>query len=458
MEPGSTGRARRGRADGEGGPQKLTRRRILAVPAVPRTFDSLRFHNYRIWFFAALVANAGTWMQRVAQDWIVLRVLTNDSAAATGLTTALQFLPALLLSAHSGVVADRVDQRRFLIVTQTSMGLVSLVLGLDVLAGHVELWHMYLAAFLTGVGGAYDAPARQIFVARMVPADHLSNAVGLNSASFNASRLIGPAVAGVTIAWVGPGWVFLVNALTFLFPALALAAMHVDELHDLPRARRAKGQIRQGLSYIRSRPDIVLIIAVVSVVSMFTLNFQVTMAAMVRSVFDLESDAYGTISSIFAVGSLIGALAAARRSRPRLRTLVVATFLLGVFSLVMAVMPTYWLFAAASVPVGLCVLTVLTSANQTVQLSTDPQVRGRVMSIYMMFFVGTTPLGAPIIGWASDQWGPRSAIAVGGVAAIAAALGAWLWARRHWGVRLETPVLGSLRRTPRAEDPDGPRP
>ena len=202
-------------------------------------FASLRFHNYRIWFLSALVANTGTWMQRVAQDWLVLRVLTDDSASATGLTTALQFLPMLLLSAHAGLVADRVDQRKFLILTQSAMGLVSAVLAVDVLAGTAHLWHVYLAAFLTGVAAAYDAPARQTFVARMVPAEHLSNAVGLNSASFNAARLLGPALAGVVITWVGAGWVFAVNAATFVFPAVALVAMRVSELVDMPRARRA---------------------------------------------------------------------------------------------------------------------------------------------------------------------------------------------------------------------------
>ncbi|WP_194785875.1 MFS transporter [Actinomyces haliotis] len=400
------------------------------------TFDSLRFHNYRTWFFAALVANTGTWMQRVAQDWLVLRILTNDSASATGITTALQFLPAMIFSVHAGLVADRVDQRRFLVLTQTSMGLVSLALGADVLAGHAELWHVYLAALLTGCASAYDSPARQIFVARMVPGDHLANAVGLNSASFNAARLIGPAVGGLAITWVGPGWVFVVNALTFLFPAAALLSMRVRDLYDVPRAQRAKGQMREGLAYVRHRADIVVIIVVISVVSMFTLNFQVTMAAMVRHAFNLESDAYGTVSSVFAIGSLGGALWAARRKRPRVRTLITASCLLGVFSLVMAAMPTYPLFALSSIPVGLCVLTVLTSANQIVQLTTEPAMRGRVMSIYMMFFLGTTPIGSPLIGWVSDEWSPRVAIAVGGAAAILVSLLAALWARRHWHVDL----------------------
>ena len=392
------------------------------------TFESLKFHNYRIWFFAALITNTGTWMQRVAQDWLVLRILTDDSAAATGTTTALQFLPALLLSAHAGVITDRVDQRKFLMITQTALGVVSALLTVDVLAGRAQLWHVYLAALATGVVSAYDAPARQIFVARMVPSRDLANAVGLNSASFNAARLLGPAAAGLVIAWAGAGWVFLVNALTFLFPTLALATMRVAELYDVPRAARAKGQVREGLAYVRHRGDIMIIIVVISLVSMLTLNFQVTMAAMVRSAFDLESDAYGTVSSVFAVGSLTGALWAARRRRPRVRTVVV--------TLVMAAMPGYRLFTASAVPVGLCVLTVLTGANQTVQLTTAPEMRGRVMSLYMMCLLGTTPIGAPLIGWVSDVWGPRTALAVGGVAAIVVSLAAAGWARRHWRVSL----------------------
>lgn len=194
------------------------------------TFASLRLRNYRMWFLAALVANTGTWMQLIAQDWLVLRVLTDDSAWATGMTTALQFLPAMLVSAHAGLIADRVDQRRFLVGTQTFMGLVALILGLDVVLGHAALWHVYLAALLAGLGAAYDAPARQIFVARMVPSSHLANAVGLNSASFNAARLLGPAASGLAIAWVGPGWVFIINAATFLAPALTLLLLRVDEI------------------------------------------------------------------------------------------------------------------------------------------------------------------------------------------------------------------------------------
>ena len=419
------------------------------------TFDSLRFTSYRTWFYAALVTNTGTWMQRVAQDWLVLRILTHDSAAAVGVTTALQFLPTLLFSPHAGVVADRVDSRKLLVVTQLVMGAIGAVLAVDVLLGQAQLWHVYLAALLTGTAAAYDSPARQIFVARMVPPENLANAVGLNSASFNAARLLGPALAGVVINWVGPGWVFAVNAFTFLFPAIALVTMRASLLYDVPRAPRTKGQVREGWAYVRHRTDIVVIIVIVSVVSMFTLNFQVTMAAMVRSTFDMEADAYGLVSSVFAVGSLAGALLAARRRSPRVRTVVVSAFFLGVSSLVLAVMPSYWTFAVATVPVGLCVLTLLTAANQAVQMTSEPKMRGRVMSLYMMFFLGATPVGSPLIGWVSDELGPRPAIAAGGLAAIAVAVGAGLWARRHWNVEVTSsasrPYLRTLGPRERAE-------
>lgn len=401
-----------------------------------RTFASLRFHNYRIWFFAALVANTGTWMQRVAQDWLVLRILTDDSATATGITTALQFLPALLLSPHAGLVADRVNQRRFLIVTQSAMGLVSLVLGLAVISGHAQLWHVYLAALASGAAAAYDAPARQTFVAQLVPAGSRANAMGLNAASFNAARLLGPAAAGVVIAWVGAGVVFEINAASFLFPALALVLMRADELRPVARAPRSTGQLREGLAYIRRRTDILVIIGVVTVVSTFTLNFQLTMAAMVRSAFHLESDAYGTVSSIFAIGSLSGALWAAKRRSPRVRTVVAGSFFLGLFTMVMALMPTYASFAVVTIPVGLCVLTVLTGANQAIQLSVPDEVRGRVISIYIIAQLGTTPIGAPLMGGFADAWGPRASLLAGGAAAVLVSTAALVWTRRHWHLAL----------------------
>lgn len=395
-----------------------------------QTFRSLSIVNYRLWAIGSVVSNAGTWMQRVAQDWLVLTVLTDDSGVAVGITTGLQFAPMLLLAPFAGLLADRLPRRRLLMATQASSGLLALVLGVLVLSGSAELWHVYVLAGLLGVTAAVDAPARQTFVADMVPPEHLSNAVSLNSASFHAARLVGPGVAGLLIAAFGTGPVFLVNAATFGATMLSLTAMRVAELRPVARAGRAKGQIRDGLRYVRGRPDLVLIMAVVGMVGTFGLNFQLTTALMARLEFDKGAGAYGLLGSIMAIGSLAGALLAARREKPRLRLVVGATAAFGGFAVLASVMPTYELFAVSLIPVGLSALTMMTAANATVQISTDPMMRGRVMALYMAIFMGGTPIGAPIIGWVGETFGARWTIALGGVAALASALAALLWVLR----------------------------
>lgn len=398
------------------------------------TFSSLRIHNYRLWFAGALVANVGTWMQRVAQDWLVLTQLTDESGVAVGVTTALQFGPALLLSAWAGLLADRVNRRRLLIATQVAQGVLAAGLGVLVLLGVAELWHVYVFAGLLGCVSAIDAPARQTFVAELVPPDKLSNAVGLNSASFNAARLIGPGVAGLMIAAVGTGWVFALNALTFSATILSLTRMRRAELRPMPSVSRGKGQLREGIAYVRGRSDILLIMAVVGVVSTFGLNFQLTSAMMARTEFDKGAGEYGILGSVLAIGSLTGALLAARRDRPRVRLVIGSAFAFGVASGVMALMPTFPSFAVACIPVGLASLTMMTAANTTIQTSTDPAVRGRVMALYMMVFLGATPIGSPVVGWVGETFGARWSIGIGSIAAILVATAAALWARRAWGV------------------------
>ena len=394
------------------------------------TFSSLRFRNYRLWFGGALVANIGTWMQRVAQDWLVLTQLSHDSGVAVGVVTALQFAPILALSAWAGVLADRVDRRKLLMLTQGLMGVLAAGLGALVLSGHAQLWHVYLFALALGAVSAVDAPVRQTFVAELVPPDKLSNAVGLNSASFNAARLIGPGLAGLLIAAVGTGWVFLINAISFAGTILALVWMHSGELHRMPLAPRAKGQIREGLAYVRHRTDIMLIMVVMSVVSTFGLNFQLTSAMMARTVFHKGAGQYGILGSILAIGSLAGALLAARRERPRVRLVIGAAFGFGVAAGVLALMPTYPSFAIACIPVGLASLTMMTAANATIQMSTDPAVRGRVMSLYMMVFMGATPIGSPVVGWIGQQFGARWSIGIGSITALLVSTGAAIWAAR----------------------------
>ncbi len=396
------------------------------------TFASLRFYNYRLWFFGAMFSNIGTWMQRVAQDWLVLTVLTHNSGVAVGIVTGLQFLPALLLSPWAGLLADRVNQRKLLVATQASMGLLALGLGLLVVFGHVELWHVYVFAGLLGCASALDAPARQTFVAALVPPTSLPNAVGLNSASFNTARLIGPGVAGLMIAWVGTGWVFLTNGLTFAATIAAILAMRAGELSDPARAKRSTGQIREALSYVRGRADIVVIMVIVCVVSTFGLNFQLTTALMARTVFDKGPSEYGILGSVIAIGSLSGALLAARRKNPGVRLVIGAAFGFAVATGVMTFMPTYLLYAVSCVPVGLAALTMMTAANATIQVTTEPAMRGRVMALYMMVFVGATPIGSPIVGWIGEAFGARWSIGVGAIASLLVALGATAWSIRHW--------------------------
>ena len=398
-------------------------------------FASLKHFNYRLWFFGALVANIGTWMQRVAQDWLVLTVLSDDSGVAVGVTTALQFAPTLLLSAWAGVLADRVDRRKLLIGTQAAQAVLALGLGVLVLGGHAELWHVYLFAAGLGCVSAIDGPVRQTFVAEMVPATGLSNAVGLNSASFNAARLVGPGLAGLLIAWVGTGWVFMINGVTFVATIFALTQMRVSELHKLPSVARAKGQIREGIAYVRRRSDILVIMVVVGVVSTFGLNFQLTSAMMARTEFGRGASEYGILGSVLAIGSLAGALMAARRERPRVRLVIGSAFAFGIASGAMALMPTYTSYAIACIPVGFASLTMMTAANTTIQMSTDPAVRGRVMSLYMIVFLGATPVGSPIVGWVAEQFGARWSIGIGSITALLVASGAALWVKRHW--RLE---------------------
>ena len=392
-----------------------------------RTFRSLRFFNYRVWAAGAIVSNIGTWMQRVAQDWLVLTVLTHNSAIAVGITTGLQFGPILVLAPLAGLISDRYNKRIVLMITQGAGGLVSLVLGLLILGGHVQLWHVYLLALLSGIVAAIDNPSRQTFVTEMVPLADLPNAVGLNSASFNAARLIGPGLAGLLIAVVGTGWVFVINAVSFLAVMFSLTRIRTSALQGSARPARGTGAIRDGLRYVRRRPDILLILVIVGLIGAFGINFQMTTAIIARLVFHSDAAQYGLLGSIMAIGSLTGALLAARREHPNIRLVIGAGFVFGVVATAAALMPTYWSFALALIPVGVSALTLLTSANATVQMTVAPAMRGRVMALYMAIFMGTTPIGAPLIGWIGELWGPRWTILFGGLVAMVTTVAALIF-------------------------------
>ncbi len=421
------------------------------------TFHSLAIRNYRIYASGAIVSNTGTWMGRVAQDWLVLTVLTPHSATALGIVTGLQFLPFLLLAPFAGVLVDRLPKRQLLFATQTALLATALLLAVLTASGVVELWHVYALALIQGVATAVDNPARQTFVSEMVDTPHLPNAVALNSASFNLGRLIGPAVAGLVIAAFGIAPALFVNAATFVFVLAALLLMNAAELSPSPRAR-GKGQLREGLRYVKGRPDIVLVMVLVFVLGTFGMNFQVTMALMATKVFDKGPGEYGLLGSIMAVGSLTAALLAARRARPRLRILLFALVGFTVSTALLATAPSYALFALYLVPTGLAALTALTTANAMVQVSVDPIMRGRVMALYMAIFMGGTPIGAPVIGWIGDTLGPRWTIGIGtvavGLSVVAVAL--WFASRENVAVTIQTQARPRLRIQFASEVPTSP--
>lgn len=396
-----------------------------------KTFRSLSHFNFRLWIVGTLVASTGTWMQRVAQDWLVLTVLTEGRGFQVGIVTALQFLPLLLFSPWTGALADRVDRRRLLQVTQSITGLLGLGLGILVMTETAELWMVYLFALVGGVVSAVDSPARQAFVSELVPLSELPNAVGLNSSAFNLARLIGPAVSGLMIQWIGIGPVFLVNALLFTCPVLTLALMRRNKLNVPERAPKGKQSVMVGLRYVRGRPDIIFVMVIMGFVSAFGLNFQMTSAMMATEVFNREADSYGILGSFMAIGSLAGSLLAARRPHPSLKMIVVAAGVFGLLEAALALAPGYWWFALLSIPTGLFALTLITSANATVQLSTPPELRGRVMALYTMIFLGSTPIGAPIVGWFGETFGARWSLGIGAIACVLVAVIVGIWGRRH---------------------------
>ena len=399
-------------------------------------FRSLKGFNYRVWAAGALVSNVGTWMQRTAQDWIVLTQLTNHDAAAVGFVMALQFGPQLLLLPLTGLVADRFDQRKIIMATQAAGSALGLGLGLLTVTGQVQLWHVYVFAALLGCVAAFDAPARQTFVSQLVGGGNLSNAVALNSASFSAARMIGPAVAGLLTAAVGAGWVFLINAGSFGAVLLSLVFLRVGELQRSPRAKPKKGNLVEGFRYVRSRPDIMLVLVMVFLIGTFGLNFPIFISTMSTTVFHKGAAEFGVLSSVMAIGSVVGALLSARREKPRLRFLFAAAAVFGIACTMAALMPSYWGFAAVLAVVGLAAQTMMTTANGAVQLSTPAPVRGRVMAIYMAIFMGGTPIGAPVVGWVANEFGPRWALGVGAASGVSAALVGLLWLVKYHHLRI----------------------
>ena len=382
-------------------------------------FSALHNRNYRYFFAGQVVSNSGTWISRIAQDLLVLSL--TGSAFAVGITTAMQFLPVLLFGLFGGVIADRFPKRKLLMATQGAMGLLAAGLAALTLAGVVRPEHIYVFAFLLGLVTVVDNPARQTFVVEMVGKADLANAVSLNSANFHTARLVGPAIAGALMAAVGAGWAFAVNALSFGAVILGLMAMRGSELRRQPRLPREKGQLREGLRYVGERPDLIWPIVLIGFIGTFGFNFPTVLSGFAYSVFHVGPGQYGLLNTALAVGSLVGALLAARRSRPRLRLLVAAALGFGLLEALAGLAPDFWAFAVLLTLVGLLGLTFNTAANALVQLRTAPEMRGRVMSLFMMVFAGGTPLGAPVVGWLTQQYGPRVGLMACGLVSAGAA-------------------------------------
>ena len=405
---------------------------------------SFRHRNYSILFPANTVSNIGSWAQRIAQDWLVLE-LTNNNGTYLGLVTAVQFAPVLLFSLHGGAMADRIDKRKVLIATNVVGGAASIGLGLLVVSNAVQLWHVFVLAGVLGISTAIDAPVRQAFTSELVGHDDLPNAVSLNSANFNGGRLIGPAVSGLLIAAFGTGPSFLVNGASYFFVILALIRIDAKALFHQDQ-ERSLGNIREGIAYAKARPDIYVVMIMVFALATFGLNFQIFNALMATQEFGLGPASFGLMGTFIAIGSLTGAIGSARLERFRTtRFVIIGGMLFSISIMVLSVLPNYTTYIVWLPICGVTALTTLVSANSIVQTSTDQVIRGRVMGLYLLIFMGGTPFGSPLIGLATDYIGIRPTIALCGGISLSASLFVWIKYRNKVGVPADISVTGVLK-------------
>ncbi|MER5702516.1 MFS transporter [Micromonospora sp. NPDC002296] len=407
-------------------------------------FQSLQVRNYRLFASGQLIKMIGVWMMFIAQDWLVLE-LSGDSATALGFVTALQFAPVLLLTLISGRLADRYDKRLLLFVANVFWTVLAFGMSLLVLTGLVELWHVFVFAALLGVANAVETPVRQAFVSELVGTSLLPNALSLNAAVFNSARIVGPAVAGLAIAVADVGPVFLFTAVSSLAPLANVVRMRPAELYREalpPVGERNSARVVDGLRYVAGRPDLLLPMAVMSVIGMSLFNFQLTLAALAKTVFNTGAASFGLFSTALAVGALGGALAGTgRRSRPSVWVVLGAAIGCAVFGTLVGVVPAYWMVVTLLLPAGFFMVFFAQAANQRVQLGTDAAFRGRVMSLWVLVFLGTNPVGAPLIGWVAETFGAGASIWIGGLISLATALIALAWQLRRSGARLRLRIL-----------------
>ena len=391
-------------------------------------FASLSVHNYRLYFGGQAVSLIGTWMQATAQAWLVLTL--SGSSSILGLIVALQALPILIIGPYAGVIADRVDRRLLMIFLQTIMGVLALVLAILTLGGWIAVWQIAILALLLGLNNAFENPARQAFIHQIVGESLIRNAVTLNSVMVNAARAIGPAVAGVLLAAVGAGWCFVINATSFVAVVVSLVAMRTSEIsHEIP-VPRAKGQLREGLRYVRSKPILWVPLVMMALVGTLAYEFQVSLPVAARDVFDGGPQAFGFMTSSMGVGAVVGGLIVAARGTTGLRTLIVTATGFGITIAVTAAAPSLWLAIVALFFVGWLSVSFMSTGNATLQLNSRPQMRGRVMALWSVAFMGSTPIGGPLIGAITEVAGARTGLAVGAASCfVAAAIGLAVWRR-----------------------------
>lgn len=415
-----------------------------------RTFQALSLRNYRLYFLGQIISVSGTWMQGVAQSWLVLQL--TGSGAALGAVLGTQFLPTLVLGPVGGMIADRLPKRRLLVLTNTFSGLLALTLGLLTLTGLVQLWMVFVLAFLLGLSNAVDNPARQTFVQEMVGPELLPNAVSLNSVVMNSSRMIGPATAGVLIATVGLAACFLVNAASYVGVLVALRLMRTDELHAGPTVTRAKGQLREGFTYVWRTPALRTPLLMMATIGTLTYEFAVTLPLLARFSFGGDAGTYASMSVVMAAGSVVGGLVIASRGAPTPRRLTGAAFAFGVVVLALSAVPALPVAFLVLPLIGAASITFISTSNATLQLTAPPEMKGRVMALFAMAFLGSTPIGGPIVGWIAEATDPRVALALGGAVAIVVSLVGSRSLRRHEAAPVDAPVTPPTRLVPASGD------
>ena len=393
------------------------------------TFRSMSVRNYRLYFAGQLISTTGTWMQSIAQAWLVLQI--TGSGVALGLTVALQFTPVLLVGAWGGLVADRVDKRRLLVGTQAAAGVLALLLGAVTALGVVQLWMIFVLALGLGAVNALDNPARRAFVVEMVGTEHVSNAVSLSSAMFMAARVIGPAIAGLVIAGLGVSWCFFANGVSYSAAVLAFVAMRENEFFAVEPVPKRKGQLREGLRYAWSTPALRLVLVLTAVIGTLAFNFQVVLPLLAKETFTGGAETLGVLYAFMSIGSVIGGLVSAHEAQATRRFVLGAALAFGAALVLAAFAPTLGLELLVLVPVGAAGIAFTAMSNGVIQTECAPEMRGRVAALFTVAFLGSTPIGGPIIGWVSQQLGPRAGLWVGGVATLAVTSAAIAGIRRH---------------------------